>query len=133
MFCKKCGKEIKDTDKYCPYCGAPVDEELDQYRIYGQPERQYSPQQINKDSGSFWWGMLGLISPLIGFILFFVYRKSRPKTAKVLLFGSIIGLIINILTNLLMLKMGGFGDIIEGPNLDPNPGIPDSPNHGGNF
>lgn len=21
MFCKNCGKEIKDTEKYCPYCG----------------------------------------------------------------------------------------------------------------
>lgn len=22
MFCEKCGKEIKDGDKFCPYCGA---------------------------------------------------------------------------------------------------------------
>lgn len=24
MFCKKCGKEINDTDKFCQYCGCPV-------------------------------------------------------------------------------------------------------------
>ena len=25
MFCKNCGKEIKDTEKFCSYCGTPVD------------------------------------------------------------------------------------------------------------
>lgn len=24
MFCEKCGKEIPDSTKFCPYCGAPV-------------------------------------------------------------------------------------------------------------
>ena len=24
MFCKNCGKEIKDTEKFCPNCGEPV-------------------------------------------------------------------------------------------------------------
>lgn len=25
MFCRNCGKEIKDTEKFCSYCGTPVD------------------------------------------------------------------------------------------------------------
>ena len=25
MFCKKCGKEIADTVKFCAFCGAPVE------------------------------------------------------------------------------------------------------------
>ena len=24
MFCEKCGKEIPDSTKFCPYCGAAV-------------------------------------------------------------------------------------------------------------
>ena len=24
MFCQNCGKEIKDTEKFCPNCGEPV-------------------------------------------------------------------------------------------------------------
>ena len=129
MFCKKCGKELNDNDKYCPYCGEPVDDELDQYRVYGQPEQNNS-LPVNKDSGSFWWGVLGVLSPLVGFIFYFVYRRSKPKTAKVLLFGSILGFVINILMNLAMLKLGG---LIDGPIENPTPGIPDTPNHGGNF
>lgn len=27
MFCKNCGKEIKDTEKFCPNCGTPVGSE----------------------------------------------------------------------------------------------------------
>lgn len=27
MFCKKCGKEINDTDKFCQYCGSPIEKE----------------------------------------------------------------------------------------------------------
>ena len=25
MFCEKCGKEIPDSTKFCPYCGAPTE------------------------------------------------------------------------------------------------------------
>jgi len=28
MFCKKCGKEILESDKYCPYCGEKQFEEI---------------------------------------------------------------------------------------------------------
>lgn len=27
MFCENCGKEIKDENKFCPYCGASVQPE----------------------------------------------------------------------------------------------------------
>ena len=35
MFCEKCGKEIKDGDNFCPYCGAEnkINKE-DQVMIY---------------------------------------------------------------------------------------------------
>lgn len=29
MFCVKCGKELKDDAKFCPYCGAEVRSNLD--------------------------------------------------------------------------------------------------------
>ena len=24
MFCRKCGKEINNTSRFCPFCGTPV-------------------------------------------------------------------------------------------------------------
>ena len=29
MFCEKCGKEIPDSTKFCPFCGAPVSKAQD--------------------------------------------------------------------------------------------------------
>ena len=29
MFCEKCGKEIPDSTKFCPYCGAAVSKAQD--------------------------------------------------------------------------------------------------------
>ena len=29
MFCEKCGKEIPDSTKFCPYCGSPVSKAQD--------------------------------------------------------------------------------------------------------
>ena len=26
MFCRNCGKEIKEQEKFCPYCGSKVEE-----------------------------------------------------------------------------------------------------------
>lgn len=33
MFCKNCGKEIEDTDKFCPYCGDKTDDMMDDSEI----------------------------------------------------------------------------------------------------
>ena len=27
MFCGKCGKEVRDDDRFCPYCGAAVNQD----------------------------------------------------------------------------------------------------------
>ena len=37
MFCENCGKEIKDENKFCPYCGASVQPEQNGE----QPEEEY--------------------------------------------------------------------------------------------
>ena len=40
MFCGNCGKEIKDTNKYCPFCGVALYE----YKatLFGKPEETNS-------------------------------------------------------------------------------------------
>ena len=41
MFCENCGKEIKDENKFCPYCGASVQPEQNGE----QPEQSAQPEQ----------------------------------------------------------------------------------------
>ena len=48
MFCENCGKEIKDENKFCPYCGASVQPEQngEQPEQSAQPEHKKRQQVI---------------------------------------------------------------------------------------
>ena len=48
-------------------------------------------------------GIVGFIFPIIGLILFFVWRKNKPSAAKV----SIIAAAISFVINLIVVGMGG--------------------------
>ena len=63
-----------------------------QQPMNGQP----MPQQNNGDSGSIGWGILGFIIPLVGWILYFVWKDSKPKSAKVAGLGGVIGFAVNM-------------------------------------
>ena len=57
-------------------------------------------QQAVNDSGSIGWGVLGAFFPLVGIILFFVWKNNKPKTAKVSLIGAVIGVVISLIINI---------------------------------
>ena len=42
MFCEKCGKEIKDNVKFCPFCGNKVSEKVE--------SRQAVQKQTSKET-----------------------------------------------------------------------------------
>ena len=65
MFCKNCGQEIDDKAVICPHCGVS----------------QKDDSSVS-DSGSIGWGFLGCCIPIVGLILFLVWRDNKPKNAK---------------------------------------------------
>ncbi len=85
-------------------------------QAYQQPQQQYQPpqqpyqqaqptfavpeQQAVVDSGSIGWGVLGAFFPLVGIILFFVWKNNKPKTAKVSLIGAVIGIVLSLIINI---------------------------------
>ena len=52
---------------------------------------------VNLDRGGFAWGFLGFFIPLVGFILWLVWRDEKPKTAKSLGIGALVGVIIGFI------------------------------------
>ena len=48
MFCENCGKEIKDENKFCPYCGASVQPEQNSE----QPKQSAQPEQRLTEKGT---------------------------------------------------------------------------------
>lgn len=52
MYCKKCGKQLNDTDKFCPACGASTDNNRDSDRQFSYTQPDYfdiPPQSQRQD------------------------------------------------------------------------------------
>ena len=79
-FCNKCGKELMDEAVVCPNCGCP------------QQANPVAPA----DSSSFGWALLGFCIPLVGLILYLVWKDSTPLKAKSAGKGALISVIISV-------------------------------------
>ena len=74
MYCRNCGKEIDNNAYVCPHCGVKVVDD----------EAQRRDENADADNGSkVGWGILSFLIPLVGLILFIMWRSERPKTAKI--------------------------------------------------
>lgn len=125
-FCTSCGSPLEEGVKFCTNCGAaveepapqaapevtpaetlpPFDQQPQQIPGYQQPNPNPSPQPAYipgdaqaapADTGNIGWGILGAFFPIVGFILFFVWRNTKPQSARVSLIGAVIGLCVGII------------------------------------
>ncbi len=91
MYCAKCGKEIADTAVKCAHCGAV------------QPAKA---DQIDKGS---WW--LSFFFPLVGAILYYVWKPTKPNQAKQANKASLMGcgtwLVLGIILRFVLRIIGG--------------------------
>ena len=61
-------------------------------------DRRYDDTLENpKDRGGFLWGLWGCCIPVVGLVLFLVWRDEKPKTAKVAGIGALVSVILTIL------------------------------------
>ena len=89
MYCRNCGKEIDDNAYVCPHCGVKVE------RINDQP-------RADADSGSkVGWGILSFLIPIVGLILFLVWKDERPQTAKICGICALVSFIISVVIGII--------------------------------
>ncbi len=101
MFCPQCGTDVLDGSAICPSCGAQLNAQSAN-ATYAQPAQAPYAQPVPSkppvvDSGSIGWGILGFFIPIVGLILFFVWRNNKPKSAKVAIIGAAIGFVVNLI------------------------------------
>ena len=122
-YCANCGKELADNAAFCSECGAaqqaasqqtyqqqyqePVYQQTPQQQyqepVYQQtPQQQYqqpyqAPQQAPADGGSFGWAVLGFCFPLVGLILYLVWKNNKPFSAKKAGIGALVGFVLNLI------------------------------------
>lgn len=86
MYCKNCGEMIDDKAVICPKCGVA----------------QVQLPSVT-DSGSFGWALLGFFIPVVGLILFLVWRESKPKSSKKAGIGALVSVLLGILFYILVI------------------------------
>lgn len=121
-FCTNCGKEIPENAAFCTECGAQLNKNEDasaqesvaaaaqpQPQPQPQPQSQPAPQasQANpNDKGGIGWGLLGCCIPIVGLILFLVWKGEKPKTAKAAGIGAIVGVALTLLWYIIAAVVG---------------------------
>ncbi len=88
-FCKNCGTQLSDTTTFCPNCGTTQD----------------GPAPV-VDNGGFGWGLLGCCIPLVGLILFLVWKDTKPKSAKAAGIGALVSVGIGIVWYIITIVAG---------------------------
>lgn len=103
-ICRNCGAQIGDNDSICSNCGAN--------QQAGGPAQYNNPQQYNaqvpteEDKGGFLWGLLGCCIPIVGLILFLVWKDSKPKTAKAAGIGALVAVIVGVIYYIIIAIIG---------------------------
>lgn len=103
MFCPKCGAEVSRNDEYCRNCGArTADMPYDAPRHDGDADlgsgsfdyEKYREKHGEFEQASGWLVVLGLVLPIVGFILYAGWYNKHRKRAKYVGVGALIGLFI---------------------------------------
>ena len=125
MFCKQCGKEIEDGSSFCPFCGAgqaddaqaqqqAQSQQAQQQAQSQQPQQPYqAPYNNNPYNQTYYappkpqesgagWGVLGFFFPVVGLILFLVWKDDHPARSKGAGIGALVGVIVSVVGTVLL-------------------------------
>ena len=84
MHCKNCGKEVNERAAVCPNCGVPTD------------EKAFSHNAVKEnDAPSAGFAILCFFIPILGLILYLVWKDEYPLKAKSCGKGALISVIVN--------------------------------------
>ncbi len=96
VFCKNCGKEIDEKAIICPHCGVA---------------QNSTPGVV--DNGGLGYTLLSCCIPIIGLILWLVWKDTKPVTSKACAKGTIIGFVITVIYYIAWFALG-FGAMMMG-------------------
>ena len=88
-YCRKCGAPISDGASTCPSCGA---------------YQNNTPNVV--DNGGFGWGLLGCCIPIVGLVLWLVWKDQKPRTAKAAGIGALVAVGLGALYYVLIVMLG---------------------------
>lgn len=66
------------------------------------------------DNGGFLWGLLGCCIPIVGLVLFLVWKDQKPKTAKAAGIGALVCVIVSVVFYIIYFVIIGAGALALG-------------------
>lgn len=66
------------------------------------------------DNGGFLWGLLGCCIPIVGLILFLVWKDQKPRTAKAAGIGALVSVVASVVLYVIVFVIMGAAGIAAG-------------------
>jgi uncharacterized membrane protein YvbJ len=87
MYCQNCGAENPEVATFCSKCGTTIKNVSNQ-----TVSANYSTQVSNtNDTKGIGWFILCFLFPIVGFVLFFVWKNNNPNRASWVLTAAGVG------------------------------------------
>lgn len=100
MFCANCGSQVEPNAEFCLNCGIKVN-------------NMHVPTKAN-DEPNIWANIISLCCfPILGIILYFVWKDQQPKAAKSALIFGLIGFGLSFAIGILFFLIGIFAGITD--------------------
>ena len=145
MECKVCGKPIDGKDEFCPHCGAKNiqtaestnQNDSDSFVSTLKSEEDTSTNKDSKgnytgynngntgnwndgtkkkeDKGDTLANIASCCFPIVGIILFFIWREERPKAAKSVCMWAIIGAVLVVVIYIVLTIVGVMSVLLGEP------------------
>lgn len=95
MFCEKCGNKLENG--VCGVCGYTPNENANINNVNpinaGAQYNMNNSQNNEQDNGGIGWWCLGCCIPIVGLVLYLVWKDVKPKTAKSAGTGALVSFI----------------------------------------
>ena len=96
MKCSSCGNNLKEGVAFCPNCGTAVNNIQNEFDNKNLSSDVNNNTQVQEGS-PVGWGILSFFFPIVGLILFLVFKNDKPKASKVSGICALVSTVLNII------------------------------------
>ena len=99
---------------YCPNCGSTIDSNAEICINCGVNVRKFTNGSNATDEANVWVNILSLCCfPILGIIMYFVWKDQQPKAAKSALIFALVGFGITILLSIIFFVFGIIASVTD--------------------
>ncbi|MFW5894836.1 MAG: PLDc N-terminal domain-containing protein [Bacillota bacterium] len=95
-YCEKCGEPLEPHYEVCPNCGNKLQREEKSQTASSSDASRPRPDEEDDTAG---WAVLSVFFPVVGVILYVLWKESRPKASRSVGNAAIVGFILHTIVS----------------------------------